>query len=167
MGETQSANKIDGDVLPEGSDRVKHSIPYMVQVVARLQTYCFMADLTGTGVHPAEAYVVHELWKSAPLSQSEISQRLEIGNATVGKTIQRLERNGFVERTRVPNDRRRIMVKLTAKGQAAHERFAEATNLLVADIDRVLTPAGAAQFLGSLETLAEHFRQCPPFEADD
>jgi DNA-binding MarR family transcriptional regulator len=138
------------------------SIPYMLQVVARLQTTCFMGDLTGTGVHPAESYVIHELWKESPLSQSEISARLEIGNATVGKTIHRLERNGFVERARVIDDRRRIMVKLTAKGEAAHIRLEKATSLLIADIQNILGQSGSEKFLASLNTLAEHFRECLP-----
>lgn len=134
----------------------------MLQVVARLQTICFMGGLTGTGVHPAESYVIHALWKEAPLSQSEISARLEIGNATVGKTIQRLERNGFVERERVIDDRRRSMVKLTAKGQEAHARLDEATSLLIADIHQVLGGESSQQFLASLNRLAEHFRKCLP-----
>ncbi len=148
-----------------GPDLVTHSIPYMVQVVARLQTTCFMADLVGTGVHPAESYVIHELWKEAPLSQSQLSERLEIGNATVGKTIQRLERNGFVERARVTDDRRRIMVKLTAKGEAAHARLGEATDSLIADIEQVLGKDASVEFLRSLDALAGHFRQCLPVAA--
>lgn len=151
------------ETAPIGSaDPVMRSIPYMVQVVARLQTICFMADLAGTGVHPAESYVIHELWKEAPLSQSQVSARLEIGNATVGKTIQRLERNGFVERARVTDDRRRIMVKLTAKGEAAHARLDKATDLLIADIEQVLGKDASREFLKSLNTLANHFRGCLP-----
>src|SRR4051812_48086978 len=68
LGQAKTASE-PAQALMRGADRVTHSIPYMVQVVARLQTTCFMADLTGTGVHPAESYVIHELWKEAPLSQ--------------------------------------------------------------------------------------------------
>lgn len=146
----------------ERADPVVQSIPYLLQVVARLQTTCFMVDLAGTGIHPAESYVIHELWKESPLSQTQISDRLEIGNATVGKTIHRLERNGFVERARVAGDRRRILVKLTAKGEAAYARLDHATQMLIADIHNVLGPEDARRFRGSLHALADHFRECVP-----
>lgn len=143
----------------QNADPVRRSIPYMVQVVARLQTSRFMADLTGTGVHPAESYVIHELWKEAPLSQSQLSDRLEIGNATVGKTIQRLERNGFVERARVTDDRRRIMVKLTAKGEAAYAKLDKATDALIAEIEQMLGEDASIEFLKSLDAMAKYLRE--------
>lgn len=140
------------------SDPLKTSVPYMLQVAARLQTATFMSSLLGTNVHPAESYVVHELWMASPLSQTDISDRLEIGNATVGKTLQRLERNGFVQRTRLATDARRVMVRLTDKGVRAHEQFQEATDALIADIESVLGVAEARRLASSLIKLADHFR---------
>lgn len=139
-------------------DPIKESIPYMLQVTARLQTATFMTSLVGTNVHPAESYVVHELWKASPLSQSDISARLGIGNATVGKTLQRLEKNGFVQRTRESSDARRVMVRLTDKGVAVHEQFDVATQALMTEIDAVLGPVESRRLLASLNKLADHFR---------
>lgn len=139
-------------------DPVKDSVPYMLQVAARLQTTKFMASITDNDVHPAESYVLHELWKTAPLSQTELCDRLDIGNATVGQTVRRLERNGFVKRSRLADDRRRVMVRLTAKGDAARAVFGRATAALIAEIDSVLGTAEAHRLLASLRKLAMHFR---------
>ncbi|GLV26733.1 hypothetical protein TomTYG45_31590 [Sphingobium sp. TomTYG45] len=50
-----------------------------------------------------------------------MSRRLEIGKATIGQTLQRLEKAGIIERRRVAADRRLVMVHLTAKGQTLHQ----------------------------------------------
>ncbi len=138
-------------------DPIKDSVPYMLQVAARLQTTCFMSTLVGTNVHPAESYVVHELWKMSPLSQTELSARLAIGHATIGKTLKRLEKNGFVQRSRLPDDARRVMVRLTDKGVEAHDRFEAAATALIAEIDEVLGAAEARRLLNGLNRLADHF----------
>jgi MarR family transcriptional regulator, organic hydroperoxide resistance regulator len=139
-------------------DPVKDSVPYMLQVAARLQTTKFMASMPVNDVHPAESYVLHELWKTAPLSQTELCERLDIGNATVGQTVRRLEHNGFVKRGRIDGDRRRVMVRLTDKGDAAREIFAAATASLIAEIDSVLGSREAQKLLVSLRKLTVHFR---------
>lgn len=141
-----------------GRDPVKDSVPYVLQVAARLQTAKFMASMPGNEVHPAESYVLHELWKSAPLSQTELCDLLDVGNATVGQTVRRLERNGFVKRGRIDDDRRRVMVRLTDKGDAARETFAYATAALIAEMDSVLGEKEAHRLLISLKKLAAHFR---------
>jgi len=149
---------IRGAKRDRGRDPVKDSVPYMLQVAARLQTAKFMASMPGNDVHPAESYVLHELWKTAPLSQTELCERLDIGNATVGQTVRRLERNGFVKRGRIDDDRRRVMVRLTDKGDAARETFAYATAALIAEMDAVLGAKEAQRLLISLKKLAAHFR---------
>lgn len=134
----------------------------MLQVAARVQTASFMSTLVGTNVHPAESYVVHELWKSSPLSQSDISERLGIGNAAIGKTLQRLEKGGFVERSRHATDGRRVMVRLTDKGVLAHERFDSAANALIDEIDTVLGSADAALLRTALAKIIDHFSARKP-----
>lgn len=151
--------KADRDEHPKSErDPIKESVPYMLQVAARLQTVSFMSSLVGTQVHPAESYIVHELWKSSPLSQTEISARLDIGNATVGQTLKRLEKNGFVQRNRFAGDARRVMVRLTDKGVAAHDEFAVATAALISGINDALGPQETRRLLSSLTKLADHFR---------
>ena len=103
--------------LPDFPSR--RSIPYLVQHLARLMTTDFQSRVAATGVAPAQSYVLRELWRAEPLSQVEISQRLDIGKATVGQSLKRLERAGFIERKRSADDGRVITVHLTEKGRKA------------------------------------------------
>ena len=101
--------------LPDFPSR--RTIPYLVQYLARLMAVDFQTRVAATGVAPAQAYVLRELWRAEPLSQVEISQRLDIGKATVGQSLKRLERAGFIERKRSAEDGRVITVHLTEKGR--------------------------------------------------
>lgn len=99
----------------------KESLSYQAQLLARFTQNDYMARITGTGIAPAQAYVLGELWFDAPLSQVELARRLDIGKATIGQTLTRLERAGVVERKRVAADRRVVMVHLTEEGRRLRE----------------------------------------------
>lgn len=99
----------------------KESLAYQAQLLARITQNDYMARITGTGIAPAQAYVLGELWFSEPLSQVELARRLDIGKATVGQTLTRLEKAGVIERRRVASDRRVVMVHLTEAGRALRE----------------------------------------------
>ncbi|AMK19851.1 MULTISPECIES: MarR family winged helix-turn-helix transcriptional regulator [Sphingobium] len=105
----------------------KESLAYQAQLFARLTQNDYMARIAGTGIAPAQAYVLGELWFNEPLSQVELARRLEIGKATIGQTLTRLERAGVIERRRVQSDRRVVMVHLTEKGRSLREPLRGAT----------------------------------------
>lgn len=105
----------------------KESLAYHAQLFARLAQNDYMARISGTGIAPAQAYVLGELWFNEPLSQVDLARRLDIGKATVGQTLARLERAGVVERRRIKSDRRVVMVHLTEKGRALREPLRLAT----------------------------------------
>lgn len=99
----------------------KRTLAYQAQLLARITQADYLERIRMTGIAPAQAYVLGELWLEEPLSQVELSRRLEIGKATIGQTLQRLEKAGIIERRRVAADRRLVMVHLTAKGQTLHQ----------------------------------------------
>lgn len=94
---------------------------YVINLASRLVTSDYLQRIDHTGIAPAQAYVLGELWREAPLSQVELSRRLDIGKATVGQTLARLERAGLIRRLRVESDRRVVMVGLTEKGRGLRD----------------------------------------------
>ena len=105
MAKTERIPQCDIYDLPDFPSR--RTAPYLIQQLARLMAADYHARVAATGVAPAQAYVLRELWRNAPLSQVEISERLDIGKATVGQSLKRLERAGFIERRRNPDDGRK------------------------------------------------------------
>lgn len=58
------------------------------------------------------------------LLMSDLSQRLMVSNGNITGIIDKLERDGFVERILLPEDRRARKVRLTDKGRVAFDQMA-------------------------------------------
>lgn len=68
------------------------------------------------GVSSAGGLVLGQLRDHGPMSPSELGERLIVTRATVTGVVDSLERRGYVVRSPNPNDRRGIVVGLTAEG---------------------------------------------------
>jgi len=76
------------------------------------------------GLRPPCMGVIHVLAEHGPVSQREISDRLDVDASDVVGVLDLLESAGLVERKRDPDDRRRHAVVLTAEGHKAARRLA-------------------------------------------
>lgn len=72
--------------------------------------------------------------EDGPLTMGELSRRLMVTNGNVTGLIDRLAREGLVERKPAPDDRRRQMVAMTDQGQAFFETMAEDHQGWIADM---------------------------------
>jgi DNA-binding MarR family transcriptional regulator len=138
-------------------DDIKASAPYLLHVTSRLVATSHWNTVRWTSIHPAESYVLLELWRDQPLSHSELSQRLRVNHASVGQTLRRLEANGFVERTPSPQDGRVVMVRSTKKGSALRDEVLGAAADLAKDIRSVLGQKDTDQLRRILNILATHY----------
>jgi MarR family transcriptional regulator, transcriptional regulator for hemolysin len=65
----------------------------------------------------AYTFFLMELYKQNGLTQSELRKRIGIEQPTAVRTLDRMERDGFILREQSPSDRRAVYIKLTKKGQ--------------------------------------------------
>jgi len=74
--------------------------------------------LRPTGLSPAQFNVLRILRGagSAGTSCGEIGERLVTREPDVTRLLDRLEKEGFIERTRSPDDRRIVLTRISAKG---------------------------------------------------
>ncbi|HCW03434.1 MAG TPA: MarR family transcriptional regulator [Clostridium sp.] len=78
-------------------------------------------DLSVTEIHTIDAIGMYE-----PRSMSEVAADLRITVGTLTTAINKLIKKGYVERQRIEEDRRVVLIKLTKKGKLAyrvHEKF--------------------------------------------
>ena len=80
---------------------------------------------------PPQFALLSFLWQQDGLTQVELSERGQIDRSTTGGLIDRLERNGLLERRQHPQDRRAYKIHLTERGKAME-------NILTACADRSL-----------------------------
>jgi DNA-binding MarR family transcriptional regulator len=70
------------------------------------------------GLYRGQTPILRALWEQDGLTQSELTQRLKRSPSTITKTVQRLEKAGFVRRGPDDSDERISHVHLTDAGRA-------------------------------------------------
>lgn len=83
------------------------------------------------------------------MTMSELSRELMVSNGNVTGVIDRLEKNGFVTRTRAEHDRRIQYIELTNKGRSEFDEMAHSHELWLDDLLSELSVSDMA----SLQTL--------------
>lgn len=95
---------------------VRQCVNYITLNNSKKLSEAFGKWLEGYGVTRIQWIALYFLKISGKLSQRELSQAMEINDSSALRLVDRLERDGFVTRTRNEGDRRVIHLELTEKG---------------------------------------------------
>ena len=112
---------------------IEDSMGYLVNFAAKLFARMHAVCLAAHGASLGQWAVLLFLWAQDGQSQTELSRQVAIEDATMVRTIDRMERDGLVRRVRNPHDRRHINIFLTEKGWALRDTLipcAIATNVV-------------------------------------
>lgn len=109
-----------------------------------------ISDLSITEIHTIEAIGIN-----TESTMSEIAQKLKITSGTLTTCVNKLIKKGYVERKRIEEDRRVVLIKLTEKGKTAynyHKKFhdelvnntvesleEDEKEILISSLDRIKT----------------------------
>jgi DNA-binding MarR family transcriptional regulator len=110
------------------------------------------------GISMAQLNILYTLQRSGDMTMSQIADGLNVSDSNATGLIDRIEERGFVERTRVPEDRRIVMVRLTDTGrQLLDEADALSDELLRSTLSRVKPSqlAGIANAVAELRAAVE------------
>jgi DNA-binding MarR family transcriptional regulator len=115
------------------------------------------------GFNPSEFRVLALLQRAnmnnSEMKVSEISQKLNVTPPTVTQIINGLEKDGFIERTIHPEDRRAVKISLTEEGLQATEQARQTfANTFLGLID-YLGEAESLQLAESLFKVHDYFNQ--------
>lgn len=99
------------------------------------------------------------LWQlvESPRRSGEIAQRCALAPASVSELVDSLERDGFVRRSEDRNDRRVVVVEITARGRREIERVGELMTAPVAKIIASLPAEKRSRLAAALADLQEAF----------
>jgi len=93
----------------------------LLSTASRLVEHAWLEALTALGLSHAGLIVLH-LLDGGPATQVELAGLARVEAQTMSRTIERLEREGFVERHPDDADRRRRVVERTASGTEVFSR---------------------------------------------
>lgn len=117
----------------------------LLGIASRLVEHAWFDALAELDVTHAGMIVLH-LLATAPDSQTSLASRARVEAQTVSRTIDRLEREGYVVRHEDPADRRRRLVERTPRGAEVFERARHIEAELFPDVADV--PALRTALLG-------------------
>jgi DNA-binding MarR family transcriptional regulator len=97
--------------------------------------------------------------KNPGASLSELADHLGVTRATASANTERLVQRNFVDRGNHPEERRRVVLKLTAAGKEHLEATRAQTRLYIADLLNSLTDEQITQIEAGLSLLKHVFEQ--------
>lgn len=106
---------------------VRADVERLADIILSLQR-CFMLRLSeeltpGQVSFPQFFLLGHIGSQQQSLSMSEIAEKMNHSTAAATGLVDRLEKLGYVQRIHAANDRRKVLVKITKKGNALVERI--------------------------------------------
>ncbi len=102
---------------------IEESLGYRVNYLAKLFSQLLTVYLAPHGVYPGQWGVLLFLWVQDGQTQRELSRQVAIDEASMVRSIDRMERDGLVRRVRNDHDRRQINIFLTEKGRALRDQL--------------------------------------------
>jgi DNA-binding MarR family transcriptional regulator len=115
-----------------------------------------------------QASLLDHLDEMDPTTVNELARHMGVTAATMSLALDRLERQGFVMRTRDSADRRRVHVRLTSAGVRIRDSASVLDPVRVEELVSRLTDDERALALRGLELLAEAAtRREAPLESAD
>ena len=77
--------------------------------------------LVRLGISMTQLHVMHLLERHGEIAMSRLAEMLDVSDSAATGLIDRIEERGFVERIRVPEDRRIVLVRITPVGRQTLE----------------------------------------------
>ncbi|MGW0085399.1 MarR family winged helix-turn-helix transcriptional regulator [Streptomyces sp. NPDC003393] len=111
--------------IDQPSSAVSGPISHAIFRVARLHRMLAGALLRNVGLYPGQELVMMHLWETGPQRQTALAKVLDSDAATMTRTIQRLEKSGFVRRSPDPTDKRASLIEPTAASQVLRRQVEE------------------------------------------
>ncbi|OIQ44874.1 MAG: MarR family transcriptional regulator [Roseobacter sp. MedPE-SW] len=90
-----------------------NSAGYLVNHMARLFAKGLQERITPLGIVIGQFPILLELWQKDGVSQRDLLGKLDIEQATLANTLNRMERDGLIKRTKHPADARAQQIWLT------------------------------------------------------
>lgn len=106
---------------------------YLVHDISRLRRRFFDLKAEPLGLTRAQWWALYALSRQpTAITQNDLAEVLEVGSASVGELLKRLERSGFVRRSASADDRRVKYVSIADRGREVLEKMR-----VVADMNNV------------------------------
>ncbi|MBE0634926.1 MarR family transcriptional regulator [Candidatus Bipolaricaulota bacterium] len=149
------------------------TVGQLLSQVCRMTGHRVRGHMEKIGLHRGQGFALIHLWHHDGMAQRELSQFMHISPASVTNMLQRMERDGWIERRRDAVDQRVVRVFASEKAKKLSLEAKRVFKEMEDDLNSVFTPEEQDTLRKLLMKLHERFtpgepHPMPPcFEEDD
>ncbi|MEP4037626.1 MULTISPECIES: MarR family winged helix-turn-helix transcriptional regulator [unclassified Pseudophaeobacter] len=134
------------------------SAGYLVNHMARLFAKGLQERITPLGIVIGQFPILLELWQKDGVSQRDLLAKLDIEQATLANTLNRMERDGLIKRTKNPADARTQQIWLTEAAKSIRPQAYQAATAVNNASLSALSDAEQAQFMEFMHRIIRQAR---------
>lgn len=125
----------------------------------------FRPILNAHGITEQQWRIVRALLEQGPLEPRQIGQVCRLSSPSLAGVLARMDDLGLVQRTRMPQDQRRVRVQLTARSRALAQAMAPQIEAAYAALEAQIGDAFIGGFYRTLDELIALLDGRPPADA--
>ncbi|WP_170414653.1 MULTISPECIES: MarR family winged helix-turn-helix transcriptional regulator [Ruegeria] len=136
----------------------ENSAGYLVNHMARLFAKELQQRIAPLGIVVGQFPILLQLWLKDGVTQKELLGKIDVEQATLANTLNRMERDGLIKRTKNPADARAQLIWLTEKATAIRNSAYESAQSVNAEALQVLSETEQARFMDYMRRIIEKMR---------
>lgn len=142
-------------LVPDEMQRLDAQFCFPMYAATNLITRAYRPLLKPLGLTYPQYLVMLVLWEHQTITVRDLGARLLLDSGTVSPLLQRLQASGLVKKRADPDDGRRVLVTLTAKGERLRGPAKAVPEALIC---RLLERGGGAEAAAQLQQLQAQVR---------
>ena len=142
---------------PSQALELENFLPYRLSILAQIVSESLHDLYAGPfGLSVTQWRVMAALGRFAPLTASDVGQRIVMDKVAVSQAVAGLMQRGLVERATDRADRRRASLRLSARGRAMHARIVPIALAYEERLYKALSAEERRSFDALTDRLLEH-----------
>ncbi|MDA9009622.1 MarR family winged helix-turn-helix transcriptional regulator [Alphaproteobacteria bacterium] len=129
------------------------SAGYLVNHMARLFAAGLLERIAPLGIVIGQFPVLLELWQKDGVTQKDLLEELDLEQATLANTLNRMERDGLITRTKHPSDARAQLIWLSERALSIRTQAYQAAQDQNEAALKVLSKTEQDQFMGLMQRI--------------
>ena len=102
--------------------RLENQLCFPLYACAKEVTRQYRKPLEELNLTYTQYLVMMVLWEYGGMTEGELGRKVRLDSGTLAPLLKRLERQGYISRTRPDNNERRLFLALTEEGAALREQ---------------------------------------------
>lgn len=107
---------------PDEALKLENQLCFPLYAAARKIVGAYTPFLKPLGITYTQYITFMVLWEKDNLLVSDICEKLHLDNGTMTPLLKKMEKEGYIIRTREPSDERKVRIRLTDAGRAMKEK---------------------------------------------